>query len=250
MDMNLLQVPFQKLRTAVRGAGVQALMAGAADRHQLKEELIPHMGIGQMVDFRGPSLPTPFAKAPGSPQNTLAHRLPVRRRQIAPIDGPPFRLPSGDGSLPALPVGGSATAEAPLVHLLIPLRAPLAVGDAGVRERMAELLAAVSALNTVERLAVRLQRHTRLPPQMIAMPLPGSLRTDLTAVDVQRGKVPLPADRTLLGDRTHESVWGCFHKYLEPMLKPILMSMMTGIFFFQTPARDGAIRRSFMAGSP
>lgn len=132
--MNLLQVPFQKLRIAARGAGMQALMAGAADRHQLKEELITHMGIGQMVDFPGRSLLAPFANAAGSPENALTHGLPVGRRQIATIDSPPLRLPFGDGSFPALPVGSRALAEAPLVQLLIPRRAPLAVGDAGVRE--------------------------------------------------------------------------------------------------------------------
>jgi hypothetical protein len=71
---------------------------------------------------------------------------------------------------------------------------------------MAELLAAVSTLDAIERLAVRLKRHTRLLPQMIAMPLPGHLRADLTAVDVQRGKQPLAAHRTLRGNRTQESV--------------------------------------------
>ena len=134
VNMNFLQVPFQKLRIAGRSAGMHALMAGAADRHQLEEELITHMGISQMVDFRGPSLLAPFAGDPGPPQNALAHGLPVSRRQIAAIDSPPLRLPFGDGRFPALPVGVKAAAEAPLVELLIPLRAPLAVGDAGVRE--------------------------------------------------------------------------------------------------------------------
>lgn len=132
--MNLLQVPFQKLRIAGRSAGMRALMAGAADRHQLEEELIAHMGIGRVVDFRGPSLQAPFASDPSPSQNALAHGLPVRRGQIAAIDSPPLRLPPGDGRFPALPVGIKAAAEAPLVELLIPLRAPLAVGDAGVRE--------------------------------------------------------------------------------------------------------------------
>lgn len=102
---------------------------------------------------------------------------------------------------------------------------------------MAELLAAVSTLDAVERLAVRLQRHTRLPPQMIAMPLPGSLRADLTAVDFQGGKVPLPADGSWLGDRFHEDGQVCFHRCLEAMLKPVWMPMTTGIlFFFQAPS--------------
>jgi hypothetical protein len=243
--MNVLQVPFQKLRVAVRRAGMQALMAGAADRHQLEEELITHMGIGLVVDFPGRSLQASFANAAGSPENALAHGLPVSGCQIATIDSPPLRLPPGDGRFPALPVGINALAETPLVHLFIPLRAPLAVGDTGVWELIAELLAAVSTLDAIERLAVRLKRHTRLPPQMIAMPLPGHLRADLTTVDVQRGKVPLAAHRTLLGDRTQESVWGCFHKDLAAGLKPVFDAQDERHFCLPNAVRRQATRRSF-----
>jgi hypothetical protein len=237
--MNVLQVTFQKRRIAGQRAGMQALMTGATNRNKLEEELLTHMGIGLMVDFRGRNLQTPFASAPGSPENALTHGLPVSRCQIAIIDSPPLRLPLCDGSCPALLEGSTATEDTPLVEFLIPLRACLPVSETGVWELIAKLLAAVRTLNAIEGLAVRLKCHTGLLPQMIAMLLPGNLRNDLTAVDFQGGKLPPAAHRTLLGDRTHESVWGCFHKNLEAMLKPILMPMMpmmTGIFFFQAPA--------------
>ena len=129
-------------------------MTGAADRHQLEEKLIPHMGIGPVVDFRGRSLQASFAGTPGPVQNALAHGLPVSRGQIAVIDSPPLRLPPGDGCGPALFNGGIAAEEMPLVEFLIPPRASLAVGDTGVWELIAKLLAAVRTLDAIERLAV------------------------------------------------------------------------------------------------
>ncbi len=94
---------------------MQAVMTGAADRNQLEEELITHMGVGPMVDFPGRSLQASFARTMGSLENPLTHRLPVSRCQIAIIDSPPLRLPVCDGSRPALLEGGTATEEAPLV---------------------------------------------------------------------------------------------------------------------------------------
>jgi hypothetical protein len=189
---------------------MQALMTGATNRHKFEEELITHMCIGLMVDFRGASLQASFASTMGSVENALTHGLPIRRCQIAVIDSPPLRFSLCDGNCPVLLESSTATEDTPLVEFLIPLRASLAVWDTGVWELLAKLLTAVRTLNAIERLAVRLKCHTRLLPPMIAMLLPGNLRADLTAVDFKRGKLPLATHETLLGDRSHESVWGCF----------------------------------------
>src|SRR5215831_19388762 len=70
--------------------GVNATVAIVADSDKVKQHLLPHADVGQVMDLGGAVDPATLTDATGAGENTDAERLPFLGQKILVVPGPPF----------------------------------------------------------------------------------------------------------------------------------------------------------------